>query len=308
MLWILGIILFLLLVLIIAGEIFLHMMIKPKVMSKDHEFDFLPTFGFDFKPFYLSIPKEPFTFQSSRGYTLQGEILPAAPDVSFPDGRQRAILLAHGYTANRYTMLSYAEIFHRLGFHVAIYDQPFHGESEGPFCSMGYYEHMDCAELANFLRERFPKDTVWGIMGESMGAATIMMAAPKLPWLSFVIEDCGYATMREECRASLGYKMNLPGEPLTFISSILLRFHYHFSADWVKPIESVPHIPQPMLFIHGGVDRFVPTECVHRLFSAKKGPKELHIFEDVPHAKSSLMHHEECLDLIRDFLQKYAFL
>ena len=306
--WIIGIIFLLLLLLFGVSWAFIRIMTHPKTESREHEFEYLPTWGYDFAPFYASVKPEPFSFRTSRGYELKGEVIPARDDSVFPDGRQRAVILVHGYTANRITMLSFSEIYHRLGFHVVIFDNRYHGDSEGPFCSMGWFEHLDAVELAEHVRGFFPEDTVWGLMGESMGAAITMLAAPKLPWLSFVCEDCGYTSMIEECRASIRYKFNLPGEPITTLSRPILTLFYHYKARWVRPIDAVAEIGQPMLFNHGGLDKFVPTEMVYRLYERKNGEKMLNIFEDVPHAKSSLMHHEDYYAMLKEFLEKYALI
>ena len=291
-----------------ATGVFLNMLLHPKKWDKSGEFRLLASYGFDGEGFYNGLDRKPFSFRTSRGNVLQGEILPPKPGTAFKDGRQRAVILLHGYTASRWGMLAFAELFHRMGFSVIIYDQRYHGESVADFCTMGYLEHMDCIELAEHLRTQFPADTLWGLLGESMGAATVMMAAPELPWLSFVCEDCGYTTLRKECRASIKYKAGLPGEPFTFLTSLLLPFAAGYRMSQVRPIDTVGRISQPMLFNHGGTDRYVPTKMIFELYEKKQGTKKMNVFPEVPHARSSVMRREEYYELLREFLEENGIL
>ena len=280
----------------------------PTPYSKEHEFEVLPTFGYDVRPFYESVKLEEFSLESPNGYTIKGSVIRADDNTSFPDGKRRAVIMSHGVTANRYTMLSHGEIWHRLGFDLVIYDQRAHGESGGPDCSFGYYESKDLVYIAEEMRKRFPEDTIWGIGGESMGAATVMMAAPHIPWLSFVYEDGGYATFRAEIPAALKHKKNLPYFPFTPLTILFINHRHEFKVDDVRPVDSVKDIHVPMLFVHGGDDRFVPTENVYPLYEAKQGDKELKIFEGAPHVKAVLMHHEEYCSMLKGFCEKYGII
>ena len=277
----------------------------PVPYSKEHEFEILPTFGYDVKPFYDSVSKEDFSIDVPNGYTVKGTLIPAEKGASFPDGRRRAIIMVHGITANRYTMLSHGEIWHRLGFDLIIYDQRCHGESGGEDTGMGYYESQDLVYIAEEMRKRFPESTVWGLGGESMGAATVMMAAPSLPWLSFVYEDGGYADLRSEVPAGLKYKKNIPYFPFTPLTIFFINKRHEFNVDDIRPIDSVKNIDVPMLFVHGGKDLFVPTENVYKLYNAKQGEKEIHVFEDAPHVKAVLMYHEDYYEMLKAFCIKY---
>ena len=293
----------------IAGYFCIKTMTAPHVWDKEHEFMVLPTWGYDVRPFFDSVEPENFEYKTSRGYTLRGWIIRADSSAVFPDGRQRAVLLEHGYTGNRYTMLSYAESYRSLGFNVVEYDHRYHGESDKVFCSMGYYESKDAVEIAEYVRTLFPENTVWGIQGESMGSAATMLAAPSLSWMDFVVEDCGFTTLKEEIAASISFKANLPPHPIAEFSYPILKLWRGYSVKDVRPIDSVPEISQPMLFVHGGLDRYVPTPMVYRLYDAKQGDnKRMHIFEDVPHAKSILMHHREYTEMLKDFLSEFGII
>lgn len=297
------------LILIIAVSFFCeYTLYHPERNDKQHEFDTLPNWGHDIRPFYERTEHRPFTLDVPNGYSLSCEIIPARKDLSFADGKRRVVILVHGRTANRYTMLSHGEAYHDLGFDLVIYDQRAHGESGGKTCSMGHHEAEDLVFLAEHVKALFGDGCIYGIHGESMGAAAVMLAAPSLPWISFVCEDAGYAELRQEIDDSLMFKAKLPAFPFGALTALFSDLMEDFKLSDTRPIESVRKTAVPMLFIHGALDKFVPTENVYRLFDAKNGPKMLHVFEDVPHAKSALMHNTEYRELLNEFLVNYKLI
>ena len=293
---------------VIASSICERILCTPERLDRDHEFEYLLNYGYDIKKVYESVTMNEFSMDVPNGYCLKGAVIPPDGTSPFEDGKTRAIILVHGRTANRYTMLSHGEIWHRLGFNVIVYEQRAHGESGGKDCSMGYYEAQDLVYLAEEMKKRFPEDTVWGLGGESMGAATLMIAAEKLPWLSFVYEDGGYANLRDEVAPSLHYKAKLPKFPFTPLTIFFFNRRHPFSIDDVRPIDSVKNIKVPMLFVHGGKDQFVPTHNVYELYEAKEGPKEIKVFEEAPHVKAVLMQHEDYYEMLKDFCIEYGII
>ena len=306
MIYVLIILLLIILIPILVSSKCERILCSPAKLTRDHEFEYLKQYGYDVKTVYDSVTMNEFSLRVPNGYDIKGAIIPT--DTKFEDGKKRAIIMVHGRTANRYTMLSHAEIWHRLGFDVIIYDQRAHGESGGNDCTMGYEESKDLLFLSEKIKEKYPETTIWGLGGESMGAATLMLAADKMPWLSFVYEDGGYATLEDEVAPSLYYKAKLPKFPFAPIATYFFNKRHDFTMDDIRPIDNVKRVSVPMFFVHGGDDHFVPTENVYRLYDAKNGPKEIHVFEGAPHVKAVLMHHEEYYEMLKAFCQKYGII
>ena len=251
---------------------------------------------------------EEFRYKSEFGYELYGRIIRADSTVSFPDDRQRAVILCHGWTSNHITMLTYGKLYQELGFNIVAYDHRYHGNSErNTFCSMGLYESRDLIGLANYVKQFFPEDTVLGVQGESMGSATAMQAAPEMNWLSFIVEDCGFSSMRRQMAATLDNK-HLPHFPILNIGSLILKSRYHFDMDEVNAMEAVSRTDTPMLFCQGGADTFVPARMIHEVYDVKKDKKEIHVFEGSEHAESIWDHTDEYRQVLRDFLKKYEII
>ena len=252
---------------------------------------------------------EEFRYASPRGYNLFGRIIRADEGRTFPDGKQRTVILCHGWTSNHVAMLTYGKIYQELGFNIVAYDHRCHGQSdkEGLHCTMGLIEHQDLIGLADYVRQFFPEDTIWGLQGESMGSATVMLAAPLIPWLSFAVEDCGYSTMRKEMCANIRTR-HLPKFPIVNVGSVILKKRYNLDMDKVCPEKAVAQTGIPMLFCHGGSDTFVPTKMVYDVFDAKKDKKKLHIFEGSEHAESIWDHTDEYRQVVKDFLTEFGII
>ena len=292
------------------ANIFANIVVHPNVHSYDESRDSVLNHHCSIDPLTVleNHKVEEFKYKSEFGYELFGRIIRANADVSFPDGRRRVVILCHGWTSNHITMLTYGKLYQELGFDIVAYDHRFHGNSErNTYCTMGLLESRDLIGLANFVRKSFPENAIWGVQGESMGSATAMQAAPELPWLSFIVEDCGFSSMRGQMAATLDNK-KLPHFPILNIGNLILKTRYHFSMDEVNAMKALEKTDTPMLFCQGGADTFVPARMIHEVYGAKKDKKEIHVFEGSEHAESIWDHTDEYRQVLKDFLKKYEII
>ena len=249
---------------------------------------------------------EPFTYRSEFGYDLQGKIIRA--NETREDGKERAVILSHGWRSNHVTMLTYGKLYQKLGFSVVVFDHRYHGNSDrNVHCTMGLYESRDLVGLASYVRRFFPENTIWGIHGESMGAATAMQAAPDIPWLSFLVEDCGYSSLRGQMKATLD-SMHLPHFPILNMGSAILKKRYGLDMDKVNASQSVKNINIPMLFCQGDSDTFVPTKMIYDVYNAKKDKKKMQLFKGSKHAESVWNHTAQYAKVLEDFLKEYGII
>ncbi len=116
---------------------------------------------------------EPLTLQSADGTPIQGFFLAAAD----PAGRRKTVILQHGYQFNKWMA------FERYGFlqkqyNVLALDFRAHNGQPGE-SSLGIKEREDITAALRWLEHRFPapREHQVGLLGESMGAATVMAAA-----------------------------------------------------------------------------------------------------------------------------------
>ena len=293
-------------VMAVGISFFIKMMCRPHVHTHEEGEAVLKEHGFDCKEFENTHAHEAFTFDSPRGYTLRGLIYRQPKE----EGRQKAIILVHGYTGTYSTMYPYAKMMLDYGYNVIVYDHRGHGNSDkgkDEFCSMGYFESMDLIDLFHFIKPQFSDDCIWGILGESMGSGTVMQAAWQMKELSFAIEDCGYSSLMKQAKSIMN-SMHVPAFPMLYIGNIVIKMHFKFSMYDVNAIEAMKKTTLPMLFCHGDADTFVPTPMVHEVYNAKKDKKTLQLYAGSPHAQSLLDHPEQYNQVVGEFLKSYNVL
>jgi len=192
-----------------------------------------------------------------------------------PPQNGAVILVAHGYGDRR------AEDFYALfaghGYGVFAWDFRAHGESEGDFCSLGYYETRDAKAALDFVLAQPDVEHV-GAWGGSMGAVTMIRAAAQYAEIEALVVDSPFVTLEEE--------MNLR-VPFPMMRS-LIRFFAERQAgvtlDQVRPVDDIAHIsPRPVFIIQGMGDGMVPLDSAQRLYDAAGEPRQLWVENDVPH-------------------------
>jgi fermentation-respiration switch protein FrsA (DUF1100 family) len=210
---------------------------------------------------------------SHDGLRLVGHLLRAKKP------SRRLAVVMHGHQCVSGEMGFAARLFRGMGFHVFMPDQRAHGKSEGRFCGMGVFERLDLLAWLGLLNGLFPDGVEIALLGVSMGAATVMLAAsdPGLPAnVVCAVADCGFTRFYDTLRFLL--KNNYP--PLPFKGLFLraasgitaVRAGYSFSD--ASCIKAMPDSRIPMLFIHGDADRVVPFGMMRLLCEAHPGPKE----------------------------------
>ena len=112
------------------------------------------------------------------------------------DGAPLAIIF-HGYRgyAERDGLGGYT-LCTALGYNVLLPDQRAHGYSGGHTITMGVKERYDARDWTVWARSRFGPEVPIFLMGVSMGAATVLLAAGlNLPDnVCGIVADCGYTS------------------------------------------------------------------------------------------------------------------
>lgn len=217
------------------------------------------------------------------------------------DSRKTALVI-HGWRDCSITFLFLARMYEReFDYNVVLPDLHAHGLSEGDMIQMGWFDSEDALHWLSL----FQTDTMV-VHGVSMGAATTMMiSAREMPKgirdIRFV-EDCGYTSVWDEFAGELKSQFGLPEFPLMYSTSLLCKLRYGWSFGEASAIREVSKCRHPMLFIHGGNDKFVPTEMVYRLYDAKPTKKKIWIAEGVAHAQSFSRHKDEYRRQVKAFL------
>ena len=229
---------------------------------------------------YDLLKKTDYTVTSFDGYILHAQFL------KNPDDTDRYILISHGYTDNRFGALKYAPMYLEQGFNVIIYDLRGHGINEPTFCTYSVRERKDLLAMIRDSRERYSNISLFGIHGESLGAATSIAVLEEKPPIDFVVADCGFSDIVPVLRVGLK-GMHLPAF-LVDVASVCARIRFGYSFSQMRPIDSLKDNTIPILFIHGAEDDFVLPEHSERMKNATRGYAEVHLIPGAAHAMSVL--------------------
>lgn len=244
---------------------------------------------------YERYDKEELNVKSYDGYLLHGVLL--------KNPGKKFVIVTHGYTDNRYGCVKYAHIYYRLGYNVYIYDLRHFGENKKVYCSMGYKEPRDILAITEFLYEKYGKDILIGLQGESLGCASSVLALGQRKDYAFCVADCGFSDLKELLVYQAKKMLHLPPVFAAMANVMCKIMHGYFFFD-VRPIDTFLTNETPVLFMHGGDDDYVPTHMSRDMYKACSSPKEIHIFEGAAHARSYISAPEQYEAIVTEFLKK----
>jgi len=256
-----------------------------------------------------------------RNAPIGAMVLPASADFEGPAAKGIAIFV-HGITWTRFGMLKYMGPFIDRQWHVIALDLAGHGNSPVGNKSVpayGYHEKHDIDAMVDWARNRFGTALPVILVGESMGAATVLQYAPigapagssADTWkVKAIIADCPYSSAADELDARLadtGIPRFIAKPTHKLVDFLLYRFRgYHLSDP--SPKEAVLQSPVPILFIHGEADTYVPTwmsrEMADRRRSLKVGPTDILLVPEASHAKSVMVNRDLWFERVFAFLNQ----
>jgi alpha-beta hydrolase superfamily lysophospholipase len=226
-------------------------------------------------------------FVNSAGYALAGWLVP-------PRGERGVAVISHGFGTNRYEGEDMVPWLVAAGYGVFLFDFQGHGESEGPFTTVGLREVDDYLCAVRYLLGRLGTDVPLVGIGLSMGAAVAIMAAARCPAIRAVVADSAFATLERAVARSFRIFFHLP--PRLFARPTIW-FAERFTGGrvgQVMPIRAVAAIaPRPIFIVQGTEDAIVDPEDSLLLYAAAGEPKELWRVEGCGHVGVRALYPEE---------------
>ena len=225
-------------------------------------------------------------------------------------------IIMHGYraTAMRDTM-GLIVLCKKLGYNLLMPDQRAHGRSDSYTITMGAQERYDARAWAYWASVRSSGKVPIFLMGVSMGAATVLLAAGlNLPDnVCGIVADCGYTSPREITRKCLPeYLPGFPLGPTYAIGRLGAILFGHFDPEDADCTDAAAHSKVPIFFVHGDADGFVPYEMGRRNYEVcrAKGKRFLTV-HGAEHAVSyyhdNTAYTKECTDFLQDCLTRRHF-
>jgi fermentation-respiration switch protein FrsA (DUF1100 family) len=215
-------------------------------------------------------------------------------------------VVLHGKDDNRIGVVKYAGMLAKAGYNVLAYDQRHHGKSEGDYSTYGWYEGYDVSAAIDYLAARGDCNVDrLGVMGESFGAATAIMAAAEDKRIRLLVEDSAYPDLTTIV-ADYGKAMyGLPRFPLVDAALWVGGLRAHFDPKAASPLKEIAGVTVPTLIIHCTGDTNIKPEYSEEIYEASGAAvKEIHFFDGCTHTMGYEDHTAEYEALVLDFIKK----
>lgn len=203
----------------------------------------------------LGLKSEKIEFTSDDGLILCAELVKT--DYLNPKG---TIILVHGIRAYKEHFLPIAKLLSINGFNSVLIDLRAHGQSEGKYCTFGYYEKFDIENLIDTLILKEDITSNIGIWGQSLGAAVAIQTLEIDKRLKFGIIESTFSDFEiivgDYAKNKLGFSIPLLNKYLIWRAENI----GNFEASKIKPSESVKSINQRILMVHGKLDKRIKFE------------------------------------------------
>lgn len=240
--------------------------------------------------------------RSKDGLLLHGFYLPAARG-------ERYVILSHGYKGSGFGDFAYtARFLHENRCNLLFMDQRCCGLSEGKYITFGAKEQWDVQQWTYYIAKRNKKKLPIYLYGESMGAASVLMASGhNLPKeVKGLIADCGFHSMRAQLQdiAANWFHLNWV-ELLLFRVDLFCGFFGGFRMKEADTTEAMRTNQRPVLFFHGGKDSYVAPKNTRYNYALCQAPKELVIIPEARHLCSPYVDSELYRRKLLEFFAKY---
>ncbi len=192
------------------------------------------------------------------------------------------VILFHGYTGEKTSLIPEAKAFLELGASVLLVDFRGSGGSSENYTTIGVREADDVAAAFQFSHAKLSHSATV-LFGQSMGAAAILRAIHEAHITpDAIILEAVFDTMLNTVRNRFS-TMELPSFP----SAQLLVFwggrQWDFNGFAHNPVEYARSVKCPALFLHGYQDPRATLAEGRRVFMAVSGPKEFREFKTAGH-------------------------
>ena len=248
----------------------------------------------------FDLDPEDVSTKSVDGLNMKAWFLPAEKET------KRFVICVHGYKCNGPDEFSHIMPFYHyeLGYNYLLPDLTGHGRSEGKYIGFGSFDSKNILLWCNYLIDRFGEDIEIILHGISMGAATVMLCNEMDPpeQVKLIIEDCGYSSAYAQLNDTLKGVLGFSFPPLVKAASFLCKKRAGYSFDECDPLKNMYKAKNPILFIHGATDDFVPFEFGKQLYEACPVEKDYLWVPDTIHAFSYYNAKDEYEAKIKSFL------
>jgi len=196
-------------------------------------------------------------------------------------GDSPVVLVLHGVRADRSSMVSRAQLLMRHGFSVLLIDLQAQGETSGEAITLGYRESGDVVAARDWIRSRASGRRI-GVIGESMGGASVLLA-PQPSGFDAVVLEAVYPRIGRAVENRIRMWLGPLAPVLTPLLLMQLQPRLHISESDLEPIRSIGRLGAPVLVVAGSRDEHTTLAESQELFTAAGEPKQMWVVEGAKH-------------------------
>lgn len=217
------------------------------------------------------------------------------------DNSKGTVILFHGFSNVKSSLLDKADIFLELGYNVFLVDFMGSGGSEGDKTTIGFQEAEQVKTCFEYITEKGEHNIY--LFGTSMGSVAIMKAIndfdikPK-----GIIIECPFGSMYKTVSARFR-TMNTPAFPMAGLLVFWGGLQNGFWAFGFNPTEYAKKIYCPTLLLYGAQDEKVSREEIDNIFNNLAGQKKLKIYQEAGHEYYLTKYKDEWTQDVKEFLK-----
>lgn len=204
------------------------------------------------------------------------------------------VILLPGDGNGMFSMLPWALLLGRAGYQSILVDLRAQGRSTGRYVTYGAIESKDLVQLVTALRAQGLIRGRLGLLGDSLGAATALLAAPHLAHLAAVVAISPYAratsVIPRFADHFIWYAHFIPASSWRAAERAAGRMAGVSLAD-AAPIKAVADIRAPVLYLQGGADQIIGSKAAHEL-AARTPDSELSMYPGLGHVRMALAYRQ----------------
>jgi fermentation-respiration switch protein FrsA (DUF1100 family) len=222
---------------------------------------------------------EDVSFTTSDNVVLKGWI--------FPGVSNKAVIMVPGMWQNRlnadYGTVDIAKELLSSGYTVMLFDLRGNGESQKVRIGYGFVENRDVVAAVKVLTDRHFLAARIGIIGDSLGAITLLHSAPELFDIGAIIADSPASDMKQLIADHMVTDKHLP----RFLHpGIFFMAEHLFGIPIIDsmPFSSVTATPErTYLYLHGEKDTYIPLDNSKKLLFESNMYSKLITFKNADH-------------------------
>jgi alpha/beta superfamily hydrolase len=217
-------------------------------------------------PGVFNLQYEDFTFPAREdGLKIAAWYIPS-------DNNQKVIVLVHGRDDSRTKafggqFVSFANVIHNAGYSVLMFDLRGYGQSADSRYYFGIRERRDVLGAVDWLQTCGYQPGKIGVLGYSLGAASVIGAAAEEPAIGAIWIDSAFADIRSVITKNWVQESGLP---LIFLTSTewMTRLIYGYDITASRPIEEIAKIaPRPIYLTHCKTDQMISVSNMDQLLA-----------------------------------------